>query len=210
MDTPSSLQPQPAVGLHASTYSQPGQRPQDMPRVLGVRRWLQVADRWVAVALRWALVLLLSGMALVVFANVVLRYVSGSSIVWAEEVARYAMVWLTLLGAGPVLRSGGHIAIENLQDVLPKPVAQGLRAAIALLLCVLGVGMVVMGWQYMQRAQFQSTPATQVSFAYVYAAMPVGGALLLWSMLASAAAYVSERRFEAEPSHDTHLQGVQV
>jgi TRAP-type C4-dicarboxylate transport system permease small subunit len=29
------------------------------------------------------------------------------------------MIWLTFLGAGPVLRYGGHIAVENLQDALP-------------------------------------------------------------------------------------------
>jgi TRAP-type transport system small permease protein len=161
-------------------------------------------------ALRAALVALLAGMALVVFANVVLRYATGGSIVWAEEVARYAMVWLTLLGAGPVLRTGGHIAIENLQDVLPRQAAQALRAAITMALCALGVGMVVMGWQYMQRAQFQLTPATQVSFAYVYAALPVGGALLLWSVLASSVGYVSSRRFEADASLQGHNEGVQV
>jgi TRAP-type transport system small permease protein len=180
-------------------------------RPLAMRwRWCLAADRALMATLRWALIGLLMGMALVVFANVLLRYVSGGSIVWAEEVARYAMVWLTLLGAGPVLRTGGHIAIENLQDVLPPSAARVMRAAIALTLCALGVGMVVMGWQYMQRAQFQLTPATQVSFAYVYAAMPVGGALLLWSVVASAAAYVSERRFETDPSQQDHLEGVQV
>ena len=43
------------------------------------------------------------------------------------------MIWLTFLGIGPVLRYGGHIAVENLQDVLPRPVAVAIRAFIALL-----------------------------------------------------------------------------
>jgi TRAP-type transport system small permease protein len=160
--------------------------------------------------LRWVLIGLLSGMALIVFTNVVLRYATNGSLVWAEEVARYAMVWLTLLGAGPVFRAGGHIAIENLQDALPKPLAQSLRAAILLAVCGLSIGMVIMGLQYMQRAQYQLTPSTQVSFAYVYAAMPVGGALLLWSTVAMGAGYVRERRFEPDAATSGHEEGVQV
>ena len=72
---------------------------------------------------RAALVLLLAAMAIIIFANVVLRYTTSQSIDWAEEVSRYLMVWLTFLGAGPVLRYGGHIAVENLQDALPPRAA---------------------------------------------------------------------------------------
>ena len=35
----------------------------------------------------------------VVFAQVVARYVAGSSIRWADELARFAFVWLVYLGA---------------------------------------------------------------------------------------------------------------
>jgi TRAP-type transport system small permease protein len=176
----------------------------------GLLNTLTRLDLGLARGLRWLLVLLLSGMALIVFANVVLRYATNGSLVWAEEVARYAMVWLALLGAGPVLRTGGHIAIENLQDVLPKRAAMTIRAAIVVALCGLGIGMVVMGVQYMQRAQYQLTASTQVSFAYVYAAMPVGGALLLWSTVAMAAGYVRERRFDTDEASPGHDEGVQV
>src|SRR5450830_1767416 len=55
---------------------------------------------------RWVLILLLLVMACIVFANVVLRYTTGDSIVWAEEVARHLMIWGTFLGAGLVLRLG--------------------------------------------------------------------------------------------------------
>ena len=61
---------------------------------------------------RWLLILLLLAMACIVFANVVLRYTTGDSIVWAEWPA--TMIWVTFLGAGLVLRFGGHVAIDNL------------------------------------------------------------------------------------------------
>lgn len=79
---------------------------------------------------RWALILLLGSMSVIIFANVALRYLTNESIEWAEEVARHMMIWLTFLGAGPVLRYGGHIAVDNLQDALPRQAAMALRVII--------------------------------------------------------------------------------
>lgn len=91
-------------------------------------------ERWLLAGNRWVLIVLLAVMALIIFANVGLRYLTNESIEWAEEVARHLMIWLTFLGAGPVLRYGGHIAVDNLQDSLPRGLAVALRCVIALLL----------------------------------------------------------------------------
>ncbi len=153
---------------------------------------------------RGALVALLAAMALIIFANVVLRYATSQSIEWAEEVARYLMVWLTFLGAGPVLRYGGHIAVENLQDALPPRAAVALRVLIAALLFGFFAFMVWFGIQYVQRAQFQMTPTTQVSMGWVYAAMPVGGLLLIAHLALVGRGYVGARRVAADDHFDAN------
>lgn len=151
---------------------------------------------------RWLLVLMLAAMALIVFANVGLRYLTNASIPWAEEVARHLMIWLTFLGAGPVLRAGGHIAIDSLQDVLPAGVARAARLLIVALLAAFFGLMVVVGWAYMQRARGQMTAATQISFAWIYAAIPVGGAVLLAHLALIVRGYVGERVFKADAQFD--------
>ena len=85
---------------------------------------------------KWVLIVILAVMSVIIFTNVSLRYLTSHSIEWAEEVARHLMIWLTFLGCGPVLRYGGHIAIENLQDSVPSAWARALRVLIALLLTV--------------------------------------------------------------------------
>jgi TRAP-type transport system small permease protein len=172
--------------------------------------WIQKIDQTLMAGTRYFLIGLLGLMAVIIFANVCLRYLSGSSIVWAEEVARYAMIWLTFLGAGPVLRIGGHIAIENLQDALPVKLAQWIRGSVLLALLGLGLGLILMGWAYVQRSQFQLTASTQIPFSYVYAAIPVGGALLVWSAIAIASRYVVNRKFEVDTQSEMHQEGVQV
>ena len=103
---------------------------------------------------RWALIILLAAMAVIIFTNVALRYLTSQSIEWAEEVSRHMMIWLTFLGAGPVLRYGGHIAVENLQDALPQSMAIAVRAFVALLLFAFFGFMIWYGWLYMDRAMF--------------------------------------------------------
>ena len=165
---------------------------------------MKTFERWFLAANRWALITLLAAMAMIIFTNVALRYLTSQSIEWAEEVARHMMIWLTFLGAGPVLRYGGHIAVENLQDALPRPLAIGLRVIVAGLLLAFFGFMVWYGWLYMQRAQFQLTAATQISFAYIYAAMLVGGALLTVHFLFILRSYVLQREFAADAHFDAN------
>ena len=153
---------------------------------------------------RWALIGLLGAMTVIIFTNVALRYLTDQSIEWAEEVARHMMIWLTFLGAGPVLRYGGHIAVDNLQDNVPPRVAVALRVLIALLMTGFFVFMVWWGILYMQRAQFQTTAATQISFAWIYAAMPVGGVLLLMHWFLILRGYVRRRAFAADAHFDAN------
>lgn len=135
-------------------------------------------------------IVILSAMAVIVGANVGLRYLTSQSLPWADEAARYLMIWMTFLGAGLVLRIGGHVAITNLQDALPTTGRRLLRAGIVLLLLGFFVFMAQVGWQYAQRMQFQVTPALRLPFSYIYAAIPAGFVLLVVHLLLIARPYV--------------------
>lgn len=145
---------------------------------------------------KWAVILLLAAMSVIVFANVTLRYTTNFSIIWAEEVARYMMIWMTFLGAGLVLRYGGHVAIGNFQELFGLGTQRALRALIAVSLVAFFAFMVWVGYSYTSRMQFQMTPATRIPFSYVYAAIPVGFALLFVHFLLIVRAYVLENRYE--------------
>ena len=90
-------------------------------------------DRRLLAVNRWLVIVLLAAMAVMVCANVALRFLTDYSILWVEEASRYTMVWLTFIGAGPVLRYGGHIGIDTLEHKLPR-YSREIRAAIFALL----------------------------------------------------------------------------
>jgi TRAP-type transport system small permease protein len=164
--------------------------------------YLDSIERGLVATNRWLLIALLAAMSVIVFANVCSRYLISFSIPWSEEVARHMMVWLTFLGAGPVLRAGGHIAVENLQDALPRQFAVVVRFVVAALLMSFFVLMVWVGWEYMTRSVHQLTAATQISFAWVYSAIPIGGMLLIAHFLFIIRGYVTNREFAADDQFD--------
>ena len=144
---------------------------------------------------RWLLILMLGAMACIIFANVVLRYLTNDSLVWAEEVGRYLMIWVTFLGAGLVLRFGGHVAIEDLQNRLPRVAGQVLRALVVAGLMTFFAAMAWWGLEYMDLMQFQTTPVMGISYWWVYLASPVGFGLLMLHLAFVARRYVLEHRF---------------
>ncbi|ETX14345.1 C4-dicarboxylate ABC transporter permease [Roseivivax halodurans JCM 10272] len=152
----------------------------------------------------WALILILGAMPLIVGANIALRYLTGHSLSWADEAARYLMIWMTFVGAGLALRMGAHVAITNLQDALPGPGQKMLRGAIVLGLLIFFGFMVSVGIEYAERMQYQMTPALRLPFVYVYAAMPVGFALLILHLMLVAPQFITAGTFKgaAAPESD--------
>ncbi|WP_410218429.1 TRAP transporter small permease [Paracoccus sp. (in: a-proteobacteria)] len=125
------------------------------------------------------LVLVLMAMSGILGWNVLGRYLTGNSLTWADEVARYSMIWLTFLGSGLALREGAHAAITNAQDALPGPWQRTLRALILLVLLGFFAFMVWVGIDYMNRMAVQRSAALQVPMKWIYAAMPVGFVLMI-------------------------------
>ncbi len=120
----------------------------------------------------------LAVMAVVVGWNVGLRYLTNQSLPWADEVARYLMIWTTFLGAGLALRQGAHVAISNLADALPARGQIALRMLVVGLMMAFFCFMIWIGLDYMARSQFQKSAALRMPMKWVYAAMPTGFALL--------------------------------
>jgi TRAP-type C4-dicarboxylate transport system permease small subunit len=168
----------------------------DAQSVLGRSGALAVADAWFVRLNRWVVIALMAAMAVLVFANVVSRYVFNYSIIWVEELTRYMMVWVGFIGSGLVLRYGAHIAVDAFQDLLPMRAAQVLRAVIVLVLATAFGAMTWLGFRYVNFAWDQETPVLNWNFGIVYLAIPIGSALMLAHLLCIAKQYVIARKYQ--------------
>lgn len=64
------------------------------------------------------------------FAMVFWRYALNNSIVWAEEILRYIMIWGVLVGAGLTTREDQHVSMDILQGRICA-LAQAARRALS-------------------------------------------------------------------------------
>jgi TRAP-type C4-dicarboxylate transport system permease small subunit len=162
---------------------------------------VQAFDRLLLRANRLLVIALLAAMALMVFTNVALRFATDRSILWVEEASRYAMIWLTFLGAGLVLRYGGHIGIETLHEKLPRH-APLLRALVVALLLGFFAFMTWIGVRYAVLTWGQTTPVMEVPIGAVYLAMPAGFALMILHLVLMGRAFVRRRELLGDGEFD--------
>lgn len=167
-----------------------------------ILRRVRQADGALLCVNRWVMIFILGAMALMVFTSVMLRYLSSGALVWAEELSRYAMIWLAFLGMGPVLRVGGHVAVDSLIEGLPTALARLLRVTIVLLIAATSIWVAMAGWAYVARSWHQTTPVMGLPFALVALAAPVGFALTLWHLAMVAGGFIWDGSFEASDDLD--------
>ena len=116
--------------------------------------------------------------------GVVLRYVFNASVVWTEEVARYSLVWLVLLGAAGALARGDHMVVDFLVPRFPGWLkALSWVARMGVQICVLVV-LIWYGAKNVGGTWQMKTMALGIPKAIPLMAVPIGMALLLLQLLA--------------------------
>jgi TRAP-type C4-dicarboxylate transport system permease small subunit len=151
-------------------------------------------ERYLIAANRAAVFLMMAVMATLVFINVIARYVFGVSIIWAEEVSQYLMIWIAYLGAGLALREGRHVALEMLHEGLSAALSRKVRMVIGgLTLAFLGM-VTVLGFQFVVFVWSQETPVLNISLGIPSLAIPIGALLFAVHLVLMFRNYV-DRRF---------------
>ncbi|MGH7384561.1 MAG: TRAP transporter small permease [Candidatus Rokuibacteriota bacterium] len=125
------------------------------------------------------LLLMMVVLCLDVFLGVFSRYVIRSTFTWYDEIARLLFVWIVFLGAAVGVRRTAHFRLHLLVDRF-RPGARRVAHVFGVLV-VMGFGLILIqqGWKLVELGQFQRTPVMGLSKLYVYASVPVGGALMI-------------------------------
>ncbi len=114
------------------------------------------------------------------------RYVLGRSFSFTEEFARFALIWLTILGAAYLNGKQQHLAMDYwLNKLSPagraarRRIIESLMALFAFFVMVIGGGNLV----YTTLKLGQVSPAIGVPLGVVYAIVPVSGLLIIFFSL---------------------------
>ena len=122
---------------------------------------------------------LLCAMVVTTGSQVVSRYLLDLPLVWTEETGRHLMIWMVFLASTVVYRRGQHIAIDLFGARLGPRGRAIIGVAITLLLAFFFFLMIRYGWELTSRTMNQRSSALRYPMGYAYAALPVGGVLLL-------------------------------
>ncbi|MFA6849911.1 MAG: TRAP transporter small permease [Selenomonadaceae bacterium] len=132
--------------------------------------------------------LFLAGVTLIVlvfvtFAGVIMRYFVDQPFAWEEEVQLLCFVWITFFGVGVAFRTGSHVSIEFIVDLMPEKIAWFIEFGgyILVMLVLLFFGyescVIVKQMALMNRV----TNILHIPYAVIYGVIPIGCVLMMYN-----------------------------
>lgn len=139
-------------------------------------------------AVRAVVFLMLVVMVGVVSAAVFWRYVLNDSLSWAEELARYLLVWISFLGASIATHDKGHISISTLTDLFPPKIQRVVLVLVDLLIVVFLAAVCYHGIKLLPLMRFRLAPTLFVRMDLVYLVLPISSAIMILHLFAQSVA----------------------
>ncbi len=112
---------------------------------------MKTISRWTQVFEEGFISLLLVATTLLVFAEVVMRFVFNSGISWAQEATLHLSAWMVLFGASYGVKVGSHIGVDAVVRLLPRATRR-IVSLIAVAGCLVYCGLFAYGsWIYLKK-----------------------------------------------------------
>jgi TRAP-type C4-dicarboxylate transport system permease small subunit len=133
------------------------------------------------------LVFLMGLLVVVVVWQVFSRYILNAPSTFTDELARFLLIWVSLLGAAYFSGKNLHIAINVLPSRLSPPNRKRLNILINLIIVGFVLLVFVVGGStlvYYTYTYLQLTPTLQIPMAFVYLIGPLSGLLIVYYKIA--------------------------
>jgi TRAP-type transport system small permease protein len=133
-------------------------------------------------------------LCVVVFGEVVARYLFNHPFFGSDEVAVYAFTWVAFLGSALALRDNRHIGISFFVERLPRGAQHALGIlGDAIVLAFLGL-FLVQSVRFCRMNHTVTSISLQIPLSFVSASLVVMSALMIWYTLESLASKVRRLR----------------
>ena len=156
---------------------------------------LDVVDKAIMKLIEIVCILFSLTMAAVIVLQIASRQI-GSPLMWTEEIARIMMVWMVFLGAAYLynLKSNGHIRVDILDQILPRAALPVVAVIANVIVFAVLVVLIYYGFRLSSTSSRQlTTTALTIPFAYIYLAIPVSAAFMLFFSIRNLAIWVRKK-----------------
>lgn len=115
-------------------------------------------------------------------AQIFFRFVLKSSLIWSEELMRYLFVWLAFITASIAVREHKHISVDFVTTYMPAKVNLVFYFISRIAMLAYFYFMIPAGIQLCIKTAHAKSTILPITWNFVYAALPVGMILMLFSM----------------------------
>lgn len=122
---------------------------------------------------------LLVAICLIAALQVAGRYLFERPFSFTEELSAFLFVYLSFIGASLALKKNEHFALEIFPDRIPKRLRRIMGFISALLVLFCSVVIFLYGCHLTVSGLHVITPTLEIPYSYAYAAVPLGGFLML-------------------------------
>lgn len=129
------------------------------------------------------LVVLMALMVLNVTWQVTSRYVFKNPSSFTDELSRYMLIWVGMLGAAYVAGKNEHLAIDIILTSLREKLQKKVLILVSVLVMAFALTVMVIGGSNLVYITFildQKSAALQIPLAYVYGIIPFSGILVCY------------------------------
>jgi TRAP-type transport system small permease protein len=119
-------------------------------------------------------------MTLIVIINIFSRYFLNYAISWAEEISRYLMVWMVMLGAAMGVRLGTHFRMEMIENFVGRGGKTIFHWFTLAVFSAVGFVLLWHGMILLPLTDYQYATATQIPMSWVYVSLPLSGFLMIF------------------------------
>lgn len=135
--------------------------------------------RYLDLFLKACIVAMMIAIAALTFYQVVMRYGFNLSSSWSEEAIRFIFIWCSFLSIAMGVRDKIHIGI----DIIVNLFNEKLQTMIEIVgnLCIMSFSgyLVFYGSKVVMATRLQTSPALGIPMSWIYASVPIMGALIL-------------------------------
>jgi len=104
---------------------------------------------------------------------------AGATFVWTEELSRWLLVWMTFVGAGVVLKEGGHIRVEFFLSACPPKMGKAISIMGEIAIFMFLLSFTALAWTVSVDALRVKGDIILLPMLYPKFGMVVGGALMI-------------------------------
>ena len=134
--------------------------------------------------IRLTTAILLMIMSIVIIKEVIFRYALNAPVFWTEELARYVMFYMVLIGSVVAIRQQRHPALTFVIQKFPVRFRRIWNLLIDALVFLVLIVVLKQGALMAVRELIGKTPALRISFFWVYLALPIGAFLMMVQIIA--------------------------